>query len=122
MSELTIEQVKIDLAEFEEACNALDFQGGVRLRTIQELVARAQRSFTPDLARLAISQAAEIERLRGLVDEDDRTAYDPNYGDERPCQCGHDYYRHFDSWDDMRPVGCKYCECRQFTPQAPADE
>lgn len=35
--------------------------------------------------------------------------YDPNYGDNKECLCGHPYYRHFDTYEDMAPVGCKYC-------------
>jgi hypothetical protein len=35
--------------------------------------------------------------------------YDPLYGDDKLCDCGHPYYRHFDTYDDMAPVGCKYC-------------
>ena len=40
--------------------------------------------------------------------------YNPNYGDNRICECGHPYHRHFDSYENMRPVGCKYCYCREF--------
>ena len=40
--------------------------------------------------------------------------YNPNYGDERICICGHQYYRHFDTYDNMEPVGCKYCGCNEF--------
>lgn len=40
--------------------------------------------------------------------------YNPDYGDNRICECGHTYDRHFDSWEDMEPVGCKYCECDEF--------
>ena len=40
--------------------------------------------------------------------------YNPNYGDNRKCVCGHTYYRHFDSWENMEPVGCKYCGCDEF--------
>ena len=42
------------------------------------------------------------------------TAYNPKYGDERLCVCGHLYERHFDSYDNMENVGCKYCECTEF--------
>lgn len=41
-------------------------------------------------------------------------SYNPNYGDDRICQCGHPYYRHFDTYEQMYPCGCKYCECRTF--------
>jgi len=40
--------------------------------------------------------------------------FNPDYGDGRVCKCGHDYYRHFDTYEDMEPVGCKYCECFDF--------
>lgn len=41
-------------------------------------------------------------------------AYDPAFGDNRMCSCGHPYHRHFDSYDEMAPVGCKYCPCGIF--------
>lgn len=41
-------------------------------------------------------------------------SYNPNFGDEKECQCGHQYHRHFDSYQDMQPVGCKYCGCCEF--------
>jgi hypothetical protein len=40
--------------------------------------------------------------------------YNPKYGDERICVCGHEYYRHFDSYEKMATVGCKYCGCQNF--------
>lgn len=40
--------------------------------------------------------------------------YNRNYGADRICECGHPYYRHFDTYEDMYPCGCKYCECREF--------
>lgn len=43
--------------------------------------------------------------------------YNPNYGDNKKCKCGHSYYRHFDSYAGMTPVGCKYCSCEEFTPK-----
>lgn len=37
--------------------------------------------------------------------------YNPNYGDNRLCVCGHPYYRHFDTYEDMEACCCKYCDC-----------
>lgn len=42
--------------------------------------------------------------------------YNPAYGDDRICVCGHQYYRHFDSYpsmddEDYANIGCKYCDC-----------
>ena len=42
--------------------------------------------------------------------------YDPKFGDQRLCLCGHEYGRHFDSYDNNDSVGCKYCGCSTFTP------
>lgn len=40
--------------------------------------------------------------------------YNPKYGDQRICECGHPYYRHFDTYEGMLAVGCKYCSCEIF--------
>lgn len=40
--------------------------------------------------------------------------YNPEYGDDKLCRCGHTYYRHFDSYENMNHVGCKYCDCYLF--------
>ena len=42
-------------------------------------------------------------------------SYNPEYGDDRLCTCGHPYYRHFDTYEQMDPIGCKYCGCNHFT-------
>lgn len=45
--------------------------------------------------------------------------YNPKYGDDRMCQCGHPYYRHFDTYENMYPCGCKYCACYTFEEAGP---
>ncbi len=40
--------------------------------------------------------------------------YNPKYGDNKECECGHPYYRHFDTYEDMYAIGCKYCSCDHF--------
>lgn len=47
--------------------------------------------------------------------------YNPHYGDERECMCGHPYYRHFDSYEDNAAVGCKYCGCYTFQEKKEED-
>jgi hypothetical protein len=47
--------------------------------------------------------------------------YDKTFGDERDCACGHPYYRHFDTYADMAPVGCKYCDCCRWVPGPTAE-
>lgn len=51
-------------------------------------------------------------KVEGVMKE-----YNPHYGDGKICQCGHTYYRHFDSYENMLPVGCKYCGCMEFRPK-----
>lgn len=48
--------------------------------------------------------------------------YNPNYGDDRICICGHPYHRHFDSFENNAPVGCKYCHCFTFEDPGPVKE
>jgi hypothetical protein len=57
-------------------------------------------------------------RLLEIIEQHDpcllKQQYDPHFGDEKNCECGHPYHRHFDSYEQMRPVGCKYCDCFVF--------
>jgi len=62
------------------------------------------------------SETANIDELKiavriliAQVDVMGEKAYDPAFGDNKLCECGHTYYRHFDTYEDMAPVGCKYC-------------
>jgi hypothetical protein len=67
---------------------------------------------------------AEVARLKFHIEHGyfpERT-YDAGFGDDRLCACGHPYYRHFDSYDDMHPVGCKYCECGTWHEQQTGDK
>lgn len=45
--------------------------------------------------------------------------YNPKYGDDKICKCGHTYDRHFDSYEQMEAVGCKYCRCNTFKEAKP---
>ena len=45
--------------------------------------------------------------------------YNPKYGNDRTCICGHSYHRHFDSYENNAPVGCKYCQCGDFKEAPP---
>lgn len=51
-----------------------------------------------------------IEKKRIVVDR----KHNPKYDQNKLCECGHAYHRHFDSYDDMRAIGCKYCDCFTF--------
>jgi hypothetical protein len=57
-----------------------------------------------------------VELINSVLETADRGGYigsepeyDSEFGDDRLCLCGHPYYRHFDTYDNMSPVGCKYC-------------
>ena len=52
--------------------------------------------------------------LKIKIDKYSAKQYNPNFGDTRLCKCGHIYERHFDTYEDMEPVGCKYCGCYKF--------
>lgn len=61
-------------------------------------------------ARSSMIEQPYIHTAKTIV----RRTYNPSYGDDRMCKCGHSYYRHFDTYEDMHPVGCKYCDCFTF--------
>jgi len=41
-------------------------------------------------------------------------SWNPDYPADDVCICSHPYYRHFDTYENMSPVGCKYCLCSEF--------
>lgn len=43
--------------------------------------------------------------------------YNPNYGDDRMCVCGHRYIKHFEIYDRPVPRPCRNCECPEFVEQ-----
>lgn len=69
-----------------------------------------------------IEYVKELEAKVAAFEEEfpkaDYERYLPNCRDvtDDPCgRCGHQYYRHFDSWEpDLPEVGCKYCSCHKF--------
>lgn len=74
----------------------------------------------PDAAHVKPCAHCE-ERTAAIRAGAAETSYDPAFGDDRACLCGHPYYRHFDSYDSMRPIGCKYCDCGAWSaPKAGA--
>jgi hypothetical protein len=54
------------------------------------------------------------ERLKNQLDTKIARLWDENHDQNAKCECGHVYHRHFDSWEDMEPIGCKYCQCDTF--------
>jgi hypothetical protein len=65
-------------------------------------------------AMLEESPRREIQLIAHGIHIQLSAMWDAKHDQEAPCFCGHSYYRHFDSYEDMEPVGCKYCECMSF--------
>jgi len=61
-----------------------------------------------------------VDKMIALIQEYTQrinSLYDEDFGDDKLCVCDHPYYRHFDTYDDMEAVGCKYswqCKCSGF--------
>lgn len=72
---------------------------------------RDKNSSVPD-ETIDFMRDAALEKLEQVKEE-----YNPEFGDNKLCICGHPYYRHFDPYEDMYPVGCKYCNCHKFEQQ-----
>ena len=65
-------------------------------------------------ARVALDGPLVIMDSPYLITYEQRCHYNPNFGDDRICVCGHSYIRHFDTYEDYYPAGCKYCTCGGF--------
>lgn len=66
-----------------------------------------------EIERLKSKNRIFFNNSKNLI-EDVLPKYDPHFGDDKKCKCGHSYHRHFDTYEDMDPVGCKYCGCQEF--------
>lgn len=96
---------------------------GVALIAVKEYVANQYDITLFRTPTVEIKDLPYIKRIHIPVEDDDMFSrpipdgtleYNPDYGDDRMCKCGHSYYRHFDTYDDMYPIGCKYCDCDNF--------
>lgn len=69
-----------------------------------------------DLAEVIKHQKPEaiVELIKAAINTAKEATYNPDFGDDKLCRCSHTYYRHFDTYEEMSPVGCKYCPCRKF--------
>ena len=85
--------------------DVLDFMKIVAIERIRE-IDKENAEIITDLQLPYIKETS--------VEVFDIQKYNPKYGDDRICVCGHEYYRHFDTYDNMSAVGCKYCECYEF--------
>ena len=93
----------------------------MRLVLISKSGARYEVDYAFDQLDHMHGETMLVARVRNAIQKATEREYDPAYGSERLCTCGHIYYRHFDTYDHMRPVGCKYCgfQCTGFKEKQP---
>jgi hypothetical protein len=56
----------------------------------------------------------DMRAIAASIDVQLRRMWDEGHDQDALCLCGHPYHRHFDSYEDMEPIGCKYCVCDTF--------
>jgi hypothetical protein len=61
-----------------------------------------------------VRELSRIFEVVSIIDYEINRLWDENKNQDAECVCGHVYHRHFDSYEDMYPIGCKYCECETF--------
>jgi hypothetical protein len=67
------------------------------------------------------SSVEDLRRMTEMVETLENQisrAWHEDHDQNAKCKCGHQYHRHFDGYEDMASVGCKYCECYTFTATA----
>lgn len=103
-----------------EECNNVHLRNLVEdlVQQIEGAEAALDRKHREDAYHYMIANPEPAPSLYDLTNE---ASYDPEFGDDRECKCGHTYYRHFDSYEDMEPVGCKYCGCSCFEDKEDSD-
>lgn len=94
------------------------------LKSITETIGHV----TSDIAKNGVYTGPVITELKSHLENLELTlsienpyvngSYNPDYGDNRICKCGHAYIRHFDPYEGMEPVGCKYCGCEKFVEKS----
>lgn len=78
-----------------------------------------KEKFLKLLAKYPKRTQVDIVEFLNFVVCHDVQPYDSEFGDDQECMCGHSYYRHFDSYDDNYPIGCKYCDCPSWREPKP---
>lgn len=112
-----LQAVRVLDEHYKEFCNEFDENDGSSEGTTYKQGINIEFYIEADLwhdVSLALRKIDQGPPPYILVDQEPKRAYNPEYGDDRMCVCGHAYYRHFDSYENMEPVGCKYCNCYEF--------
>lgn len=61
-----------------------------------------------------VRELSQIGEIVFSINDEVNRLWDSDHDQQAKCQCSHPYERHFDGYDNMYPVGCKYCECDTF--------
>jgi hypothetical protein len=101
--------------------DADDYGGGSMYN--QSITRSEHDALVAEYPNASIERCREIiSKLLKLVPVYGHAKYDPQFGDDRECECGHAYHRHFDSYENMAPAGCKYCyRCYAFVEKGDRD-
>lgn len=89
---------------------------GKRLEDCNDCPAGRSDHLDKDVLHKAINAVMAEDHIEVKRVANGPDLYDREFGDELECVCGHTYYRHFDSYEDMYPVGCKYCHSTDECP------
>lgn len=75
---------------------------------------RGEYATDEQIRQALVKLTLETEKvLSGDFSSVDAICYNSEFGDDRVCECGHSYYRHFD-WAEEYRCSCKYCGCFEF--------
>ena len=101
--------------------------GGIRKesRKLEVTMPNIKISIPVDYANLIVrvlenhssSSVHDLRRIGEIVTDIQNKVnrlWNEDYDQNAKCTCGHIYHRHFDGYEDMEPVGCKYCVCWEF--------
>lgn len=80
--------------------------GDIPAKTFERLREAIEQNERPDFPKTGPYVYLEKTRVYKLCN--------PEYGDDRMCECGYIYYRHFDWMEDDAECSCKYCGCYEF--------
>lgn len=86
------------------------------MKILELFVAKNGRFFEDEASCIAYEQElpdGETPYLYKALTSQEKS-HNPKYNQDASCECGHSYYRHFDSYENNDPVGCKYCGCSHF--------
>lgn len=83
-------------------------------KELLELWKKAQQAAGPSFDDCYPRLREALQEIEAILGPEIEIMWDKDRDQEEMCDCGHPYYRHFDSYEDMAPIGCKYCPCFTF--------